>query len=332
MDVSTFTNTRRQDQTYEAIIILAGTPGKNAGRASSRSLHARAPSSCEGNMVDCPLADGCTIAGNPPRGYNPTPTLNPVSGANSPHWGVDLVAPQGTDVLAAADGEVVYVHIQQPTNKGYGQYMELLHSDGSESLYAHLTAGSPLPVGTEVKKGQVIASSGGTKNTPGAGGSTGPHLHFEYWIPNPDNPSNPNDLVTTDPFPCIRSSSLTGTWSGNWSSQAQGVCPSFSGTTTLMIQENGEGVTGTQTITTGSGSSPHTETGSFTGMLTGTGFTATYNNTRNSFVATVISNNILSITGEKITCSGTIPGGSTSSSVLITYSVARTTRAYSKIR
>ncbi len=84
---------------------------------------------------------------------------------------VDLAAAAGTAVRAAASGEVI-VSKSLGWNGGYGQYIVVKHSNGAQTLYAHLSSNS-VGVGAYVSQGQVI---GGVGNS---GRSTGSHLHFE---------------------------------------------------------------------------------------------------------------------------------------------------------
>ena len=85
------------------------------------------------------------------------------------HKGVDIAAPVGTPIVAAAPGVVV---TSGWNSGGYGNLVVIQHPDGSRTLYAH---NSRLLVrkGQEVEQGQQIAAMGST------GFSTGPHLHFE---------------------------------------------------------------------------------------------------------------------------------------------------------
>lgn len=85
--------------------------------------------------------------------------------------GVDLAAPVGTPVMAAAGGRVI-VSRTGGYNGGYGTYIVISHGNGTQTLYAHLSANN-VSVGQEVSQGQVIGSIGMTGRT------TGPHLHFE---------------------------------------------------------------------------------------------------------------------------------------------------------
>lgn len=85
------------------------------------------------------------------------------------HKGIDIAAPIGTPIFAAADGQVIS---SGWNSGGYGNLVKIKHFDGSISLYAH---NSKILVrnGEWVKQGQQIAKMGST------GFSTGPHLHFE---------------------------------------------------------------------------------------------------------------------------------------------------------
>ncbi|HJV89929.1 MAG TPA: peptidoglycan DD-metalloendopeptidase family protein [Holophagaceae bacterium] len=87
------------------------------------------------------------------------------------HRGVDLNAPQGTDVYAAMDGEVVVAG----RHRQYGNYVMVDHGNGVVTLYAHHRM-NLVSVGDVVHRGQKIAEVGRTGN------ATGPHLHFELQL------------------------------------------------------------------------------------------------------------------------------------------------------
>lgn len=84
------------------------------------------------------------------------------------HKGMDIAAPNGTDIKAAADGEVTYAGWMG----GYGNLVIISHGNGIQTYYGHC---SKLYVskGDEITAGDVIAAVGTTGN------STGNHLHFE---------------------------------------------------------------------------------------------------------------------------------------------------------
>ena len=90
------------------------------------------------------------------------------------HSGIDVPQRHGTEVVAAASGVVAWAK----TGRSYGNYIMIIHENGLATLYAHLSS-MKVTADDSVKAGQVIALSGGTPGTPGAGLSTGPHLHFE---------------------------------------------------------------------------------------------------------------------------------------------------------
>ena len=89
------------------------------------------------------------------------------------HRGIDVANSVGTPIIAAADGKVVF---SGWSSGGYGYLVELAHTDGSKTRYAH---NSTLLVkkGQSVRQGTAIARMGST------GRSTGPHLHFEIIKP-----------------------------------------------------------------------------------------------------------------------------------------------------
>jgi lipoprotein NlpD len=84
------------------------------------------------------------------------------------HDGIDVSAPDGTAVLAAGDGEVVFAGEQA----GYGSIVILRHAGGLVTVYAHASA-LLVREGAAVKRGEGIARVGQTGRT------SGPHLHFE---------------------------------------------------------------------------------------------------------------------------------------------------------
>jgi murein DD-endopeptidase MepM/ murein hydrolase activator NlpD len=88
------------------------------------------------------------------------------------HAGVDFGAPIGSQVRAAADGKV---EIAGPVS-GFGNHVRIQHA-GFETSYSHLSEiPESIRPGVEVKQGDIIALSGNT------GLSTGPHLHFEFYL------------------------------------------------------------------------------------------------------------------------------------------------------
>ena len=96
---------------------------------------------------------------------------NPFGGAPDFHPGLDIAAPTGTTVTAAAGGTVIMAQWYG----GYGNYISIDHGGGYSTGYGHLSA-IYVANGQTVSRGQAIGAVGST------GASTGPHLHFEVRI------------------------------------------------------------------------------------------------------------------------------------------------------
>jgi murein DD-endopeptidase MepM/ murein hydrolase activator NlpD len=91
------------------------------------------------------------------------------------HYGIDLVAKLGTEVMATAGGKVIIASWEKGENRSYGNLIMIDHGDGCQSVYAHLNDFS-VKSGDTVKKGQIIGHVGSS------GLSTSAHLHFEIRI------------------------------------------------------------------------------------------------------------------------------------------------------
>ncbi len=88
------------------------------------------------------------------------------------HAGLDLLAPLGTEVGAAAAGRVTYAG---RLAGGWGNLVVVAHVDGVRTMYAHLSSVA-VRVGERVSGGTVVGAVGAT------GDATGPHLHFEVRV------------------------------------------------------------------------------------------------------------------------------------------------------
>lgn len=117
--------------------------------------------------------------------------IRPISGTvtsrfggrwGSTHKGIDIGAPKGTPIKAAASGTVISASMGY--NGGYGNYMVISHGNGVETAYGHCSALYVKP-GQKVSQGQVIGAVGNT------GRSYGNHLHLEIRINGvAQNPQN----------------------------------------------------------------------------------------------------------------------------------------------
>jgi len=90
------------------------------------------------------------------------------------HPGTDLRCSVGTPVYAAAGGYVAWNKL----GKAYGNYLMIVHPGNIATIYGHLSKFVAHP-DMYVQRGDLIGYSGGMPGQPGAGLSTGPHLHFE---------------------------------------------------------------------------------------------------------------------------------------------------------
>jgi murein DD-endopeptidase MepM/ murein hydrolase activator NlpD len=97
-------------------------------------------------------------------GYRP----DPVNGRTALHSGVDFAGRRGSDVVAVADGLVIF----SGTRNGYGRTVEIRHGNGLVTRYGH-NERVLVKEGDVVKKNQTIATLGSSGRT------TGPHVHFE---------------------------------------------------------------------------------------------------------------------------------------------------------
>ncbi|EGL82763.1 Peptidase M23 [Caldalkalibacillus thermarum TA2.A1] len=161
---------RRERERQQAAAASAGASSSSSGSAggsgssSGASSSASAPSS--GGQLAWPVP-----------GY----PINSAYGMRwgRMHWGVDMAAPRGTNIVAAEDGIVSTVvsgcrEGNSSCGGGFGNYIVITHPGGIDTLYAHILEGGVLvSEGQRVSRGQVIAKVGNT------GSSTGPHLHFE---------------------------------------------------------------------------------------------------------------------------------------------------------
>ena len=117
-------------------------------------------------------------------GYFMCPVSDPCRITQGSHWyhAIDFSHGKcGEPVYAAASGTVQKVKTTSSTSKwafgGAGNHITILHANEIVTFYGHLLSVMVNP-GDQVSKGQVIAFMGGSPGTPGAGMSTGCHLHF----------------------------------------------------------------------------------------------------------------------------------------------------------
>ena len=106
----------------------------------------------------------------------------PIAGAGNNHKGMDLAAPTGTPIYAAAAGTVTTARYSSSA----GNWVVINHGNGLQTYYMHASA-LYVSEGQSVSKGQNIAAVGST------GQSTGPHLHFQ--VMQNGTPVNPRNYL-----------------------------------------------------------------------------------------------------------------------------------------
>jgi len=108
--------------------------------------------------------------------------VDPFTGKQTFHRGLDFSVPVGSDVRATGDGVVVAVQQQ----RGFGRVVKIDHGGGVMTVYAHLDQ-ALVRKGARVTRGEIIAKSGNS------GRSSAPHLHYEVRLGN--RPVNPLSYI-----------------------------------------------------------------------------------------------------------------------------------------
>jgi len=164
------------------MLVIPGGTRPNVSWVSARD------EAVSGSSYLGPGACGGIIYGNVGTGSFTWPTTaHWLSGYeyNPPvHNGLDFGGDFGSPIYAADSGVIVY---SGWSDRGYGNLIVIDHDGGWQTYYAHMIDGTLLPCGSNVQKGQLIASMGSTGN------STGPHLHFEMRLNG--YPVNPWDFL-----------------------------------------------------------------------------------------------------------------------------------------
>lgn len=149
--------------------------------AIAETLRQRAAAREAGSLAALPAGDGTLLYPVPGAPITSPfgPRVHPIYGSVRMHTGIDIGAPTGRPILAAADGVVA----SAGGLGGYGNTTVVEHGGGLATLYGHQSSVLVAP-GEQVTAGQTIGRVGCT------GACTGPHLHFETRVDGePVNPT-----------------------------------------------------------------------------------------------------------------------------------------------
>lgn len=147
--------------------LLAITNAESAKYAERVRAMSSSSSGYKGGKLGLPVADGQFRFSS---GFGMR--TDPFTGRSAGHNGVDMAAPKGTPIMAAANGVVIFAGY----SNGFGNTVMIKHSSEITTLYGHIREGGiKVSVGQSVSKGQKIAEVGST------GRSTGNHVHFTVY-------------------------------------------------------------------------------------------------------------------------------------------------------
>ncbi|UCE27773.1 MAG: peptidoglycan DD-metalloendopeptidase family protein [Candidatus Coatesbacteria bacterium] len=117
-------------------------------------------------------------------------TVSPFTGRVEMHQGIDITNKRGTNVVATADGVVVFAGLEEH----YGLVVEIDHGNGYATRYTH-NMRNLVQAGTPVRRGDVIAKMGST------GHSATTHVHYE--VVYEGKPINPRFFILHEPEPPV---------------------------------------------------------------------------------------------------------------------------------
>jgi murein DD-endopeptidase MepM/ murein hydrolase activator NlpD len=195
----------------------ATTPTAPTGQDNSTLPTTQAPAggSCGSSTISTPVRGTVTSNFGPRGGRN--------------HDGIDIAAPTGTPVRAAACGTVSLAGQQS----GYGNIVCITHTSQFSTCYAHLSRFG-VTSGARVQQGQVIGYVGCT------GSCTGPHLHFETRVNG--QAQDPRTYLSGGSIPggqaTVAGASSTGTGTSTTTTRQATVTQSGSGSTTATVPES----------------------------------------------------------------------------------------------
>ena len=155
------------DEALDEIVTVTAAAGSSASAAGLRGLQSPSPTNLSDALVNCPVPTPANVTSD--FGLR----VDPISGKNAGHNGVDLRNPRGSPVFATQDGTIARVY----SDPAGGSSIIVQNADGSRSGYAHSKA--QVEAGASVRSGDRIGYSDGSGRH-----ITKPHLHYTF-TPSP---------------------------------------------------------------------------------------------------------------------------------------------------
>lgn len=140
------------------------------GEVSIPTASVKKPSAAKGKAGTLPSTPARSAVSTSGYFIRPTAGIR-TQGYHGPYNALDIGAPVGTPIVAAASGKVIVARASG-YNGGYGKMVIIQHPNGTQTLYGHMNSVS-VTQGQSVSQGERIGTVGNT------GRSTGPHLHWE---------------------------------------------------------------------------------------------------------------------------------------------------------
>jgi murein DD-endopeptidase MepM/ murein hydrolase activator NlpD len=159
-----------------------GAPGKGKGNGKTGSGNATNAASSPGSIGISPgamITNGGSVGNYTSSDGFGMREAHPITGKRTMHYGIDYNIPEGKEIALKKGGKVSEV-MAPDTGSQVSGIVKIDHDDGTSSRYVHLSSVN-VTNGEVVHPGTMVGKVGGVPGNPGGGGSTGAHLHWEYY-------------------------------------------------------------------------------------------------------------------------------------------------------
>lgn len=159
-----------------------GAPGKGKGNGktgSNNATNAASPPGSTGISPGAMITNGGSVGNYTSSDGYGMREAHPLYGDARMHWGIDYNIPEGKEIALKKGGKVSEVMPPDRSSQVSG-IVKVDHDDGTSSRYVHLSSVN-VSNGQTVQVGTMVGKVGGVPGNPGGGGSTGAHLHWEYY-------------------------------------------------------------------------------------------------------------------------------------------------------